>query len=117
RASFLWSWPLLLLVAASPAAAAAAEGPGLPSVVRFNRDIRPILSDVCFTCHGPDAKKRKADLRLDTTEGAAVDLGKEGRRAFVAGHLDQSVAWQRLHAEDARKQMPPASAARQLSGG
>src|SRR5262245_52557348 len=73
--------------------------------VEFNRDIRPILSDNCYQCHGPDKAQRKADLRLDTEAGATADLG--GRRAVVAGVLEQSELYQRLVAEDENERMPP----------
>jgi hypothetical protein len=85
-----------------------------PSTVEFNRDIRPILSDACFACHGPDAKKRKADLRLDTEAGAFAALS-EGRHAFVAHQRDKSEVYRRITSLDAKKRMPPASVARQLT--
>ncbi len=87
----------------------------LPAVVTFNRDVRPILSDACFACHGPDAKKRKADLRLDTQEGAFAALG-EGRHPFVAGRPERSEVYRRISAADASKRMPPARSARRLTG-
>src|SRR5580693_6210299 len=45
------------------------------STIKFNRDIRPILAENCFTCHGPDKNKREADLRLDTQAGALAAIG------------------------------------------
>ncbi|MHC4995544.1 MAG: DUF1549 domain-containing protein, partial [Planctomycetota bacterium] len=72
--------------------------------VDFNRDIRPILSEHCFACHGPDAKTREADLRLDTREGAFADLG--GYHALVPGDAEDSELYQLIIAnEDDR--MPP----------
>ncbi len=94
---------LLCLLLAAPLGAAD---------VRFSRDVRPILADACFACHGPDAKKRKADFRLDTEAGAFAAL-TSGDKAFVPGKLADSEAFQRLHEKD-RKRMPPASA-RQLT--
>ena len=73
--------------------------------VQFNRDIRPLLSDRCFFCHGPDEKNRKAGLRLDTFEGATKDRG--GYRAISPGKPDESVALQRILSHDANAVMPP----------
>ncbi|MDX1946627.1 MAG: DUF1553 domain-containing protein [Pirellulaceae bacterium] len=81
--------------------------------LEFNRDVRPILSDHCFQCHGPDAKNRAADLRLDTEEGALAL--REGKPAVVRGKLAESELWRRITAADKGERMPPADAPRQLS--
>jgi uncharacterized membrane protein len=73
--------------------------------VRYGRDIRPILSDRCFVCHGPDASTRKADLRLDSLEFAMADLGDY--QAIVPGDLEASELWYRINAEDQDEVMPP----------
>ncbi len=72
----------------------------------FNRDIRPILSENCFACHGPDEKHRKAGLRLDTKEGA-FGKSKSGAMAIVPGNLKKSEMWARLITTDKDEVMPP----------
>ncbi|MFY0598114.1 MAG: PSD1 domain-containing protein [Cyclobacteriaceae bacterium] len=80
----------------------------IPEVVDFNFHIRPILSDKCFACHGPDANKREANLRLDTEEGAFTALRDyQDRFPFVKGKPHQSEAYLRLTSEDPTKMMPP----------
>ncbi|MFN0109556.1 MAG: PSD1 and planctomycete cytochrome C domain-containing protein [Blastocatellia bacterium] len=76
--------------------------------IQFNRDIRPLLSDRCFYCHGPDEKNRKAGLRLDTFEGAAKDRG--GYRAIAPGKPDESELLKRVTSHEVGVMMPPASA-------
>ena len=78
--------------------------------VDFTRDIRPILSANCFSCHGPDPDHREADLRLDTSEGAIDDSS-----AFVAGDLDASEAWQRIISTDPDSQMPPPDSGKEVT--
>ena len=73
--------------------------------ILFNRDIRPILSDHCFSCHGPDKRARKADLRLDTYEGAIRDLG--GYSAIVPGDPEKSELLLRTIHSDPEELMPP----------
>ncbi len=73
--------------------------------VQFNRDIRPLLSDRCLYCHGPDEKNRKAGLRLDTFEGATKDRG--GYRAITPGKPDESELIKRVQSHDANEVMPP----------
>jgi hypothetical protein len=76
------------------------------SDVRFNRDIRPIFSETCFNCHGPDEHSREADLRLDTAEGAFGAL-EEGGFAIAPGDLEKSDAWGRIISDDPDLLMPP----------
>ncbi len=89
----------LFLFAISAAQAA------VPEKVDFNQHIRPILSDKCFSCHGLDAKHRKAELRLDTPEGAFAD--HDGVKAIVPGKLAESEAWTRILSKDEDEVMPP----------
>ncbi len=78
--------------------------------VDFNFQIRPILSDRCFKCHGQDAKQRKADLRLDIEEQAYAALKKNPNgRALVPGHPDQSEVYLRISSSDTSVLMPPPS--------
>jgi hypothetical protein len=73
--------------------------------VEFNRDVRPILSENCYACHGFDPKHREADLRLDTFEGATED--RDGARGIVPGDVMKSDVWQRIISEDKDELMPP----------
>jgi hypothetical protein len=98
-ASFLL-FPCLAALAAQPALAE----PG-SAELSFRRDVRPILSDKCFSCHGPDEKTREADLRLDTPEGARADLG--GYAAIVPGNLEKSELIARILTDEKADLMPP----------
>src|SRR5438552_3714269 len=73
--------------------------------VSFNQQIRPILADNCFACHGTDAAHRKAKLRLDQAESATAD--REGVRAIVPGNLEKSELWQRITSPHEDEVMPP----------
>ncbi len=84
-----------------------------PAPVDFEREIRPLLSDRCYTCHGPDPAKRKAELRLDTREGAFAE--HEGRKAIVPGRPEQSELYRRLTTDDADDRMPPTKTGRSLT--
>ena len=100
----LFSIALATLALAAPAAA----GERAPARVRYDRDVRPILTDRCFSCHGPDEGKRQAGLRLDTFEGATAE--REGRVALWPGRADESELWRRLTSHDDLVRMPPPSA-------
>ena len=81
--------------------------------LRFNRDIRPILSDNCFQCHGPDSAQRKADLRLDVEASAKRDV--DGIRPIVAGQSSQSDLIRRITSDDPDVRMPPPTSGKQLN--
>jgi hypothetical protein len=81
--------------------------------VEFNRDIRPILADRCYPCHGPDSGQRKAGLRLDMDKGAKADLG--GRSAVVPGKPDDSELIARITSTDKARRMPPVKTGKELS--
>ncbi len=78
--------------------------------LQFNRDIRPILSDRCFKCHGPDKASRKAGLRLDLPEEAYAERKKSGGHAIVPGKPDQSLVCQHIFSKDPDELMPPPDA-------
>lgn len=80
--------------------------------IDFNRDVRPILSENCFHCHGPDANERKGDLRLDTPEGIIADLG--GHAAVVPGLAAKSELVVRIRDRDPDEIMPPPDSKRFL---
>src|SRR5215813_12001247 len=73
----------------------------------FNKDIRPILSDRCYACHGPDRNNRKANFRLDVEADAKADRGK-GKFGIVPGHADQSEIYKRITSTNKTLRMPPA---------
>ncbi|MCA9162077.1 MAG: hypothetical protein KDA62_03830, partial [Planctomycetales bacterium] len=81
--------------------------------VRFDRDIRPLLSDRCFHCHGPDTEQRQADLRLDRKDDAFAP--RDGQPALTAGNLDQSSVWARISTTDESERMPPVDSNKKLT--
>ncbi|MEW5979204.1 MAG: DUF1553 domain-containing protein [Acidobacteriota bacterium] len=85
---------------------AEAQNAGVRSI-QFNRDVRPILSDKCFACHGPDKANRKTDMRLDTEEGIKAVLAG-GEQVVAPGQPDRSELIHRVTASDEMRRMPPA---------
>jgi hypothetical protein len=82
--------------------------------IRFSQQIRPILSKKCFTCHGPDAKQRKAHLRLDRSDGEeGAYRVRDGSQAIQGGSLDGSALWYRINTNDPDDIMPPADVAQE----
>src|SRR5213594_2382081 len=100
-------WLLLTtLLGFGPATVLGAKSPGSTAKVDFNRDIRPIFSEHCYACHGPDEQKRKAGLRLDVKEEAFKEL-KSGNHALVPGDLAKSALVARISSTDPEEVMPP----------
>src|SRR5262245_2561080 len=97
--------PCFLLTIALAMGSAQAVLSAQPAI-NFNREVRPVLSENCFACHGPDNNKRKAGLRLDTKEGI-FEKTKKREPAVVPGSLDKSELWRRINATDPDDVMPP----------
>jgi hypothetical protein len=98
----------LLLLALAPISLFAAESP-LPAKIEFNRDVRPILSDNCYYCHGNDPKHREADLRLDLRDEAVK------AKAFLPGNAKDSELVSRILTEDEDDLMPPPDSHKKLT--
>ena len=95
-------------------ALACAGASGADAEVRFNRDVLPILSDHCFACHGPDAKQRKAKLRLDVRE-EALKPAESGDTAIIPGNPGQSELVKRIESSDSDEVMPPPKTHKRLT--
>src|ERR1044071_2806511 len=85
-----------------------ADGSPRAATILYNRDIRPILSENCYQCHGPDKNHRKAGLRLDVKEEAFKIL-ESGEHAIVTGDPDKSAVIHRIVTTDEDDHMPPDS--------
>ena len=84
------------------------------ALINYNRDIRPILSDKCYACHGPDENKRKAKLRLDRKEDAFKEA-KSGGFALVPGDVEKSLLLKRITTPDSDEVMPPPETGKKLT--
>jgi hypothetical protein len=103
----------LSIAMATTASAAPAAAP-IPDRIDFNRDVRPIFSENCFFCHGPDKNKRKAGLRLDTRDGIFSAI-EQKRFAAVPGHPEKSEIYKRITAADDDERMPDPKSGKTLS--
>src|SRR2546426_6243645 len=101
--------PTLAAVLSLPSLISTAAAAKPPDKISYNRDIRPMLSDNCFFCHGPDQKKRKAKLRLDIREDALA------KNAFVPGEPDKSELIRRIFTTDTDDLMPPPASHKTLT--
>ncbi|MGH6830658.1 MAG: c-type cytochrome domain-containing protein, partial [Methylocella sp.] len=106
KCRFLFAIVWLATLAATQAAAA-------PAKVEFSRDVRPILSENCFACHGFDKAARKADLRLDTRDGATT--ARKGVTAVVPGKPKESELLARVMTADEDDVMPPKKSGKHLT--
>ena len=109
---FDWRASVRQLFAAVSCICLAASVADATEPIDFNRDIRPILSDKCFHCHGPDSKNQDSELRFDNQANALADLG--GYAAIVPGDLDNSELHARIHSDDQYEVMPPPDSNRSL---
>ena len=112
---------LLAVLAIAPTAMprggarAAEKSAAQTRAVSYLREVRPILTQHCFQCHGPDEAARKAKLRLDLKDHASAE--RDGLHVIAPGDLDGSLLWQRITAEENNKRMPPEGKAEPLTTG
>ena len=111
--SYRMSRAILLVIALVSLVSSATLGSAAEPKIEFNRDIRPILSDTCFHCHGPDSAKRQAGLRLDQEEAAKAE--RDGHRVIVAGQASRSELVRRITSTDPDEVMPPRDSTRSLT--
>lgn len=119
RSEILLALAIGVIATAAPAQSLAGDTPATPAEatpagerLEFNRDIRPILSDNCFACHGPDSEQRAADLRLDIPEGVFQDVS--GTKIVVPGQVEESELWARINHADEDLRMPPIDSGKAL---
>jgi hypothetical protein len=110
---FAQSLLLIVTVAPMPVGQFVAATVAAEPEIRFDRDIRPLLSENCFACHGPDEGNRAADLRLDTFAGATADFG--GHAAIVPGASERSAILERITSPDPDLKMPPPETGKSLT--
>ena len=103
---------MLVLAVHTLALIGSSTGLQAESDIRYGRDIRGILSDRCFLCHGPDENARKANLRLDDFTSATAE--RRGRAAIVPGDVENSLLWQRISTDDPDEVMPPPESGKHL---
>lgn len=104
---------LFFFLASGAAVFAPASSRSLGAEIDFNRDIRPIFSEHCYACHGPDSNKRKADLRLDVKE-SAFGKAESGESAVVPADCEKSELIRRVTSTDSDEVMPPPKEHKQL---
>ena len=104
-------FPLATFVFATLALSTLARGQD--EAIDFSRDIRPILSNNCFACHGPDEKQRQGGFRLDE-KASALGKGESGEPVIVPGKPDTSGLIARITSDDADLKMPPADSKKHL---
>jgi hypothetical protein len=109
-----WLSGAALFLGASLAAGLAKDAAAAERKIDFGRDIRPILADTCFRCHGPDAKQRQAGLRLDERQEAVKTL-ESGETAIVPGDAAKSALVSRVFSTDDDLRMPPADSNKKLT--
>ncbi len=105
---FTFAFTAFMVVSSCNNSEALADGSAVPETVSYNFNIRPIFSDKCFKCHGPDASTRQAHLRLDIADSAFAALKEtKGAFALIAGKPDESELYKRVSSTDTTFLMPP----------